>query len=376
MKLAKAFTDGGFHTALATTYHFDPLVFEQFLMVRLRAADCRNIAVLADRDMLNAALSETGPPAWAGTRYHLAKRAVAEAFHPKILLQLGETRGRLILGSANLTGAGIYGNLEAVSALETGETDTRAAPLLAAALAYIEHHADPADIAMRRAIDRARRWTPWLADVALARSVMLDGGEVSFVTEETPGGIGGAFAELAGGAAVTRLVCIAPYWDKTLSALGRLRGALGTPPTQLVVDAGGQEFDAETLGALSEVSVHSGEALPGARISEAQVRRLHAKIVIACTDAADIVLTGSANMSLPGLFGAFETTGNAEAGLIRREPPGTAITRLGLDPCLSIPMPPAALHLRIEDDSETICTLRARTLWVIHELCHSQQSMP
>lgn len=64
MKLAKAFTDGGFHTALATTYRFDPLVFEQFLMVRLRAADCRNIAVLADRDMLNAALSETGAPAW------------------------------------------------------------------------------------------------------------------------------------------------------------------------------------------------------------------------------------------------------------------------------------------------------------------------
>ncbi len=349
MRLDKVFGTGGYHTTLATTYRFDALVFEQVPLVRMRSADCRNIVVLADRDMVNAATAETGAPTWAGTRYHLAKRKVAGAFHSKILLQLGEKTGRLIVGSANLTGAGIYGNLEAVSTLEATENDRAFAPVLAAALAYIARHADPGDPAMRRALERARRWTPWLAANPPARSVEGGGGRIRFVTEEDPGGVGGAVIDTIGTDVIERLICIAPYWDADLSGLARLRATLGGPPTHLVVDPAGQDFDAATLADQEGVSVHPGDELPRARTGADRTRRLHAKIVVACGKAADYVLTGSANISRAGLFGNFEGPGNAEAGILRIEQRGTAIARLGLAPCLSAVLAPGDLCLRRDD---------------------------
>ena len=136
MRYDQTFRSTGYHTALLTTFSFDPTVFENVLLVAMRSCGCRNIGVLADRDMVNRTLCELAPAPRAGTAYHLAKRSVAGAFHPKMVLQLGQNEGRLMVGSANLTGAGLVGNLETVSTIVVSEEDLSAAPLLAGALRY------------------------------------------------------------------------------------------------------------------------------------------------------------------------------------------------------------------------------------------------
>src|SRR3546814_2125173 len=57
--------------------------------------------------MVNQAFSDFGPPRFAGTSYHLIKAAAPGAFHPKITMLLGESKARLMVGSANLTALGL-----------------------------------------------------------------------------------------------------------------------------------------------------------------------------------------------------------------------------------------------------------------------------
>jgi hypothetical protein len=65
--------------------------------------------------MVNQAFSEFGPPRFAGSSYHIIKADAPGAFHPKITMLVGPTKGRLMLGSANLTALGLGGNKELVA---------------------------------------------------------------------------------------------------------------------------------------------------------------------------------------------------------------------------------------------------------------------
>jgi len=341
MRYDKAFLGEEFHSALLTSYSFDPTVFENVLLVGMRSRGCRNIAVLADRDMVNQTLTELASAPRAGTAYHLAKRKVAASFHPKIALQLGRSSGVLMIGSANLTGAGLIGNLETISTIKVSEEDQTAAPLFAAALEYFERHADGADPAMREVISRARGRTPWLSDVEARSEVEIDGRRVSLLTEGEDASVGEQFIAFVGSDPIEKLVVVSPYADETLEALSQMRRALGNPPTSLVVDQREQDFTFDTFETQAGATLHSSAAHEWG-----DERPLHAKMVVACGQSNDYVLAGSANASMAGLYGRSGGPGNAEACIARTEPSGTALDRLGLSVCLSTEMAPEQMRLR------------------------------
>lgn len=341
MRYDQAFRSTGYHTALLTTFSFDPTVFDNVILVAMRSRGCRNIGILADMAMVNRTLFELAPAPRAGTAYHLAKTSVAGAFHPKMVLQLGQKEGRLMVGSANLTGAGLVGNLETVSTIVVSEEDRSAAPLLAEALRYFERHADKKDRAMRDVLARARAQSQWLADVEPGEEVTIGTERVAFLTESENAGVGERFRDFVGDDVVDQLIVVSPYADRTLEGFSQLRAAFGTPATFFVVDSHEQDFTAETFEAQTGASLHSSE--PHEWGGE---RPLHAKMVVACGSRADYVLAGSANASAAGLFSRIGGAGNAEAAIARTEPAGTAINRLKLSDCLSTPMPLSMLSLR------------------------------
>ena len=341
MRYDQAFRREGYHTALLTTFSFDPTVFENVILVAMRSRGCRNIGILADRDMVNKTLSEIAPAPRAGTAYHLAKTSVAGAFHPKIVLQLGQTESRLMVGSPNLTGAGLVGNLETVSTVIVNEESQSGMPLLAEAFRYFERHTDKNDRAMRDVLARARARSPWLANTEPSEEVIIGAERIALLTESENAGIGDRFQNFVGDDLIHQLVIVSPYADKTLAGFSQLRAAFGTPATSFVVDPYEQDFTAETFEAQTGVGLFSSE--PHEWGGE---RRLHAKVIIACGSRADYVLSGSANASTAGLFSRIGGAGNAEAAIARTEPAGTAIDRLKLSDCLSAPMPLSMLSLR------------------------------
>ncbi|WP_341864152.1 hypothetical protein [Gymnodinialimonas sp. 57CJ19] len=344
MKYHRHFRERGFHTALLTTYSFDPVAFQNIMLTTLAGYGSRNIGILCDTAMFNQAVLDIGVPSLAGRSYHVAKRSMpAGAFHPKIVLQLGRTEGKLLIGSANLTTAGISGNLEAVSVVRYNEESSATAGIFKEIFGYFTHHCDPTDEAMRGVLKRAEKQTPWLRDASSEAVVEIaDGQLLGFLTEGAPT-YADQFARLIEGDKIKRLVIVSPFVDQKLTGIAKLRGLIGAQKVALIPDFLEQDFSRETAKGASWLDIFSPEPLGIDR-----TRRLHAKVIVAEGETADYVLTGSSNASLPGLFGRGDEFGNAEAALFRTFPAGSAVSamQVNLSECLDTPFPADKFKLR------------------------------
>lgn len=330
-----SFRASGYHSAFLTSFSFDPMVFENVVLLNLRRGKCRNISVLADGRMVRKSISEMGAPKLAGLDYHLAQKDVPGAFHPKITIQLGRKTGRLMVGSGNLTTSGLVGNLETLSDLKFGGEDLEAAPLVAAALEYFEAQVDPSDRAMMQSLQRARAQSPWLKSVSAQSTLTLQSGNrMGFLTDTDESGVGEKFLDFIGEDEISSVIVVSAFWDRDLSGLKRICKELGNPELTLVPDLRFQEFDQECLNSFDVVKLCSPESLGVHRVR----RPLHAKLIVAQGRDHDYVLSGSMNASTPGLFGKGNSGGNSEAAIARTMPIGETVEILGLDQVLQTPL--------------------------------------
>ncbi len=330
MRYDRVFRESGYLSTILTSFEFDPIVFENVALAGLTTGGARDVTVIADTERVNTQFAEYGPPQRAGRFYHLAKRQVTGRFHPKIVLQAGEKKARLMVGSANLTGSGIMGNLEAIATLDARETDAWAAPLIRAAREYLERHIPRSDQAGHAALLRFDTRAPWLTDILAARIVEDPGGNRHGLLHEDPeSGIAEQLAAFIGDDPIHRLVLVSPFWNADLQAVVDLAQSLGSPKTSLVLNPNDHPIDSDKLESAG-VTIHHAADLPGG-----ETRRLHAKMLVACGAHADYTMTGSANMTREALYARSGGPGNAEACLVRTEGPGTAILRLGLSDCLA-----------------------------------------
>lgn len=324
MKYFEAFGEGGFHSAFMTTYAFGSLVFEDIPFPKLRGAGCRNIAVLADRGMVNQAFAEFGPSRFAGTSYHLVKVDVPGAFHPKITMLIGETKGRLIVGSANLTALGLGGNKEQLASISYSADAPENAKFFKSALAYLRRYVPQDDQWFPVSLQRALRSAPWLRDDGFDPAfngrgetdlnLLFDRPEISFLDQ---------IAASIGNDPIERLVVLSPYWDVRLEGLARLRAVLGNPVTDILIESEANGFPSSALSGFADTNLFDVT-------TQAESRFLHAKLIIAHGENWDHVISGSMNCTFPALMGP-AMRGNAEAGVYKRVARGSALEVLGLD---------------------------------------------
>lgn len=323
MKYFEAFGEGGFHSAFMTTYAFGSLAFEDIPFPKLRGAECRNIAVLADRGMINQAFSEFGPPRFAGTSYHLIKADAPGAFHPKITMLIGEAKGRLIVGSANLTALGLGGNKEQIASISYSPEAQENAKFFKSALGYLRRYVPQDDQWFPISLQRALRSAGWLRDdnfdhafdgAGMAElNLLFDRPEINFLDQ---------IIASIGDDPIERLVIMSPYWDAQLEGLARLRAALENPVTDILIESDANGFPSVALSGFSDTSLFDVS-------THAESRFLHAKLIIAHGERWDHVISGSMNCTFPALMGP-AAHGNAEAGIYKRVPRGKALEALGL----------------------------------------------
>ena len=338
MKYFDVFAERGFHSAFLTTYAFGAQAFEDVPFSRLRGSGCRNIVILADRQMVNQSFAELGPPKFAGSSYHLIKADAPGAFHPKITLLVGAKKGRLLIGSANLTALGLGGNRELVASLSYREDATGNAHHFAAALNYIRSKVPSDDLWFATAMQRALRSSPWLREVMETPFPEKEAElEVSLLHDRPDATMLDQIAAGVGDDRIERLIVVSPYWDVKLEGLARLRAIMGDPPTDLLIDAASTYFPKSELPRFSDIGIFKVDTSDSKRF-------VHAKLVIARGQAWDHVISGSMNCTLPALLGPTIVRGNAEAGIYKRVPPGTALAALGLESYRDAPLQPNDLH--------------------------------
>ncbi len=323
MKYFEAFGEGGFHSAFMTTYAFGSLAFEDIPFPKLRGAGCRNIVVLADTGMVNQAFSDFGPPRFAGTSYHLIKTAAPGVFHPKITMLLGESKARLMVGSANLTALGLGGNKEQVASIAWSVDAPENAKFFMSALAYLRRYVPAEDQWFSISMQRALRSSPWLRDDKFNPAFSTEGTEeLNLLLDRPEIGILDQIIACIGDDPIERLVVVSPYWDSKLEGVARLKAGLGDPATDILIEDDANGFPVRELPRFSNVALF--DISPNAA-----GRFVHAKLIIVLGKDFDHVVSGSMNCTFPALMGP-TLGGNAEAGIYKRVARGSALEALGL----------------------------------------------
>lgn len=348
MKYFDAFGEGGFHSAFMTTYAFGSLAFEDIPFPKLRGAGCRNIVVLADTGMVNQSFSDFGPPRFAGTSYHLIKAVAPGAFHPKITMLLGESKARLMVGSANLTALGLGGNKEQVASITWSVDSPKNARIFMSALAYLRRYVPSEDQWFSISLQRALRSSPWLRDDTFNPAFSTDGvEELNLLLDRSEISILDQIVACIGDDPIERLIVVSPYWDSKLEGVVRLKAGLGDPATDILIEDNANGFPASELTRFSDVELF--DISPNAA-----GRFVHAKLIIALGRDFDHVVSGSMNCTFPALMGpAF--SGNAEAAIYKRVPRGSALNVLGLSNYAGCPFEKDQLA-RLEETFEEIET--------------------
>lgn len=317
----------GFHSAFATTFAVEYAAFEEVMLPQLSAAGATNVLLIADGRMATMALSDgSALPEALGREYVLHSPPVAEGvFHPKIILQIGREGGRCFVSSANVTGAGLGGNVEVAVEIECGVEPSSEREIVQAAWRYVDALVPVDAGAARETIIWARDRAPWLDGPGGQDGphILEDGTAIAFLARPGNEGIGARFAGFISGEVVERLVIASPYWDADLGAVSDLRHALAPERVLLLLDKNRHSFPTgATLQANCDIVDISGWQ---------PSRFKHAKVVIAVTEEHDHVLSGSANCTVAALGREGFAGTNAEACIYRRLPRGTATAVLGMD---------------------------------------------
>lgn len=337
----------GFHSAFATTFSIEFAAVEEILLPQLLASGATNVWIATDDRMSALALSDGSIlPQQLGRDYVIHEVVQPSGvFHPKITLQLGRDAGRAFISSANITAAGLAGNVEVATQIECSSEPGPEQNFVCSVWRYIREIGSDTEGATRDALSWAAERTPWLRDVAASQVEELsDGSLIQFLGSPDNRGIAERFVELVGEEVVERLIVLSPFWDGSLAGLSTLMSA--TPAsTTLLVDPQRSEFPSASAIPAKVELIDIGDWQKS--------RYKHAKVVIAQTESFDHVLSGSANCTTAALGGLGLSGTNAEACLYRRVERGSAVEALRLAELLTKP-PTSPASLRRPPPSDPI----------------------
>lgn len=101
----------GYTAALMTTFNIEFSFFEKYLIHLLLNNEIRHINLFTDAKQTRIALSEEIPVHF-GKKYYVSPIDIQGAFHPKVILLLGEKKAKLMISSANIKMSGYMANSE------------------------------------------------------------------------------------------------------------------------------------------------------------------------------------------------------------------------------------------------------------------------
>jgi hypothetical protein len=312
LDLHEALSSRMYHNAVLCTFTFDPLFFENYCLERFNAlSGNNNISVCTDRTTYQkiALAPESQRPKHVNLRYLLSQIETKGRFHPKLFLFSTKTSGRLILGSANFTQAGLTSNAELADVFDF-ELDEQEGflPMFQDAFAFVEALAEgwPAE-SLASNLREFRRGTPWLGAVADSgvRSVRL--------LHNLEHSLWGQIAAMVP-RPVERIHVVSRFFDDSPGLIDRVMRDFG--PSQLVLYTQ-NGVTTMTANWLSHACVQSGRAeiLLCSYEDDGHQQPLHAKAMIFESGQTRTLVYGSANFTSPALL-THGKAGNIETVVI------------------------------------------------------------
>jgi hypothetical protein len=330
--LLDALSEAGFQSSVIATYCCYFPFYEEIILHRLLDRGCTNNVLMVDARLCARAFSdEDARPRRAGRDYTLVPIDLDGAFHPKLIVRLGKSKGALFVGSHNATLAGFGLNDEITNEFRTSGPGARhGAGVIRTALDYLRSFAPKALADVAHVFDAARRNILWLEGpmaVEPDERMLLS-------TTGTARDLWSRVRPLVPKRPSLTFVC-GPFFDNKLEFLQQL--SYDVKPRRLVVGIDPDSVDIDPhavrrFRGAEFVNIAGLAQVPNRR--EAGARYFHAKILWFSGADGELLVTGSANPS-KAAFLSGRGHRNAEAIVADRRA-GSA-TALGLDRLVTAP---------------------------------------
>ena len=298
---------GSWEHLLIATYGADLPFFENAIWRQL-SSSCRNRIILADGRLF---LDECERYAEGNTVRYLNQRYVAEGIHTpqsahaKFILLTNSERGRLLVGSGNLSLGGYAGGGELFTVYEYSPDDTSSLGAFVTVRQLVEDLIDSGYVA-GTATDHVQtllQGTPWMFHTSndVSRPVRHNLNR-SFLRQ---------LVDAVSGESVEELWILSPFYDEQCVALRELVNALEPTQTTLLVQ---QERTHVDLDALQRVcDMFSGNIQVRTFDKDSDTIYVHAKLYLLKLADRALCLQGSPNLSQVAML-LTVPQGNVELG--------------------------------------------------------------
>lgn len=317
LSLLHRLSETGFQASVAATYNCYFTFYEDVVLRRLMTAGCTHNILMVDATRCSEAFaSDELRPRRAGRDYTLIPVKVGGAFHPKILLRLGKSKGSLLVGSHNMTLAGFGLNDEVTNHIAAEGSALRSAGSpFRIALDYLAGFVPTMLPALIEAYEGLSLGNPWL-------NGPLGAGDPSRILLTSAGhgqNLWSQVVPLVPVETTTAFVC-GPFFDEGLAFIRTL--LRDARPRELVVgiDPASVEVDPAEAASLPNVRWVNVAGIPQVRHKRTESSRyLHAKVLWFSGKNGELLVTGSANPSVAAFLAPADRR-NAEAVLADSHP--------------------------------------------------------
>lgn len=362
LSLIEQLSEPGFSSSVIATYACYFPFWEDVVLRRLMAAGCTHNVLMVDSKMCAEAFaSEELRPHRAGRDYTLIPVRVGGAFHPKMFLRLGKSKGSLFVGSHNLTLAGFGLNDEVTNAFRVeGSAIRNGGGPLREAFEYLARFVPMGLPDVVEAYQGLKLGVPWL-DGPLG----VGDPDRTLLTSWSGGpDLWSQVASFIPGRVSTAFVC-GPFFDPKLALVQRLQQDLRLRELVIGIDPASVQIDPREAALLSGVRWVNVAGVPAIRHRRAgSSHYLHAKLFWLAGESGELLIAGSANPSVAA-FLAPASARNAEAIVAdRRVGAGTTI---GIGALLDAPPIEAADWTAVADRRAAVPSLGrepGRRAWV------------
>jgi HKD family nuclease len=307
----------GYYAAFYCTYGADLAFFEEVLLHSMRVRNVRQHVIFMDAVRYRDTTKHLrGSLTWVGRRYLVVPvhMSLFTVFHPKLVLLAGEKKGRLFVGSGNLTFSGFGHNHELYSRLDWAPNNPGHKGSFVEAWQFLRqlHEQWSQSALVREIMEKTEYVAPWLISpqpqgpAGEENSLKLLNSLQRPILEQV--------AEVMDTEVVKRITIITPFLDRKAEALRRLFQLFQPGSLRLVLQQNQAVGDPDALENLAD----NGVPLEMYGYPD-QGRYLHAKLFIFETETRAFALLGSPNCTKAALIGKTDKgEGNVETAFLHR----------------------------------------------------------
>lgn len=304
-----------YHSAVLTTYTFDPIYFSTFYLSKLKSCGITNIIVMVDSSNYDAIMRDYaryGSYLSYGD-YTLVRQqpSFGGVFHPKICMLVGQKQGLMLVGSANLTYSGQSVNEEVWGCLWLSGENSPYIPLFGRLWIYLNSVVVKSTL-VRQQMEWMIEYSDWL-ETAVSKSsssvTTPEGEDITLLFNEDKQSIYAQLKSRIANAKIREIDVVVPFYDEKGTILTSFRRDYRPSVLKSVVYKDGTYPS-------SMVNANPMDFIEW-KADGNQKERLHAKIYEFKTDKGSFVMIGSVNAT-PSAFG-LNNSRNDEAAILLHE---------------------------------------------------------